>query len=93
MLLGIQDTFRNWWLVFRASLIGIYVGMLPGAGGAVADWLAYGHAVQSARDKSKFGKGDVRGVIAPEAASHSVKGSALLPAMTRSASPVPRGWL
>lgn len=79
MLLGIQDTFRNWWLVLRASLIGIYVGMLPGAGGAVADWLAYGHAVQSARDKSMFGKGDVRGVIAPEAASHSVKGSALLP--------------
>jgi len=79
MLLGIQDTFRNWWLVFRASLIGIYVGMLPGAGGAVADWLAYGHAVQSARDKSMFGKGDVRGVIAPEAASHSVKGSAMLP--------------
>jgi TctA family transporter len=79
MLLGIQDTFRNWWLVLRASLIGIYVGMLPGAGGAVADWVAYGHAVQSARDKSMFGKGDVRGVIAPEAANHSVKCSAMLP--------------
>jgi putative tricarboxylic transport membrane protein len=79
MWLGIKDTFRNWGLVVRSSLIGIYVGLLPGGGGAVADWVAYGHAVQSARDKSQFGKGDVRGVIAPEAANHSVKGSALLP--------------
>ncbi len=79
MLRGIRDAFENWWLVVRCSLIGIYIGLLPGVGGAVADWVAYGHAVHSARDKSQFGKGDVRGVIAPEAANHSVKGSAMLP--------------
>jgi len=79
MLRGVGDALRNWWLVVRCSLIGIYIGLLPGVGGAVADWVAYGHAVHSARDKSQFGRGDVRGVLAPEAANHSVKGSALLP--------------
>jgi putative tricarboxylic transport membrane protein len=63
----------------RASVIGIYIGFLPGVGGSVADWAGYGHAVKSAKDKSQFGKGDIRGVIAPEAANNSVKAGDLLP--------------
>ena len=76
---GIGDAFRNWWLVLRCTAIGAYVGMLPGLGGAIVDWVAYGHVVQSSRDKSQFGKGDVRGVIAPETANNAMKGGALIP--------------
>jgi TctA family transporter len=76
---GIRDAFQHKWLVLRCSAIGIYVGMLPGLGGAIVDWVAYGHAVQSAGDKSRFGKGDVRGVIAPETANNAMKGGALIP--------------
>ena len=76
---GIRDAFRNWWLVLRCSAIGIYVGMLPGLGGAIVDWVAYGHVVHSSKDKSMFGKGDVRGVIAPETANNAMKGAALIP--------------
>jgi len=76
---GIKDALTYRWLLLRGSLIGIYVGFLPGVGASVADWVAYGHAVQSAKDKSQFGKGDVRGIIAPEAANNSVKGSDLVP--------------
>lgn len=79
MLQGIKDAFTHRWLVLRSSLIGIYVGMLPGIGASIADWVAYGHAVHSAKDKSQFGKGDIRGVIAPETANNSVKGSDLVP--------------
>jgi TctA family transporter len=79
MLQGIKDAFVHRWLLFRASLIGIYIGILPGVGAAIADWVAYGHAVHSAKDKSQFGKGDVRGVIAPEAANNAVKGGDLVP--------------
>ena len=79
MLQGIRDALEHWWLLVRASVIGIYIGFLPGIGGSVADWAGYGHAVQSAKDKSQFGKGDIRGVIAPEAANNSVKGGDLLP--------------
>ncbi|WP_226781378.1 tripartite tricarboxylate transporter permease [Oceaniglobus trochenteri] len=76
---GIGDAFRNWWLAVRCSAIGVYVGMIPGLGGAVVDWIAYGHAVQSSKDNENFGKGDIRGVIAPEAANNAVRGGALIP--------------
>ena len=76
---GVRDSFRNWWLAVRCAAIGTYVGMLPGLGAAIVDWVAYGHAVQSATDPSKFGKGDIRGVIAPEAANNATRGGALIP--------------
>lgn len=76
---GIGDAFRHWGLMLRSTAIGIYIGMLPGLGGVIVDWIAYGHAVQSAKDKSQFGKGDIRGVIAPEAANNAMKGGALMP--------------
>lgn len=76
---GIRDALRHWWLVLRSTIIGAYVGMLPGLGGSIVDWVAYGHVVQSSKDKSQFGKGDVRGVIAPETANNAMKGGALIP--------------
>lgn len=76
---GVKDAMRHWWLGVRCTAIGVYIGMLPGLGGSIVDWVAYGHAVQSAKDKSQFGKGDIRGVIAPEAANNAMKGGALLP--------------
>jgi putative tricarboxylic transport membrane protein len=76
---GVKDAFRHWWLAIRCAVIGTYVGMLPGLGAAIVDWIAYGHAVQSAKDKSQFGKGDIRGVIAPEAANNATRGGSLVP--------------
>ncbi len=79
---GIGDTFRHFWLVVRCSVIGVFVGILPGAGGGVAQWMAYAHAVQSAKDakdRSRFGTGDVRGVLGPGAANNSKEGGDLIP--------------
>ena len=76
---GVRDAFRHWWLATRCAAIGTYIGMLPGLGAAIVDWIAYGHAVQSARDKSRFGHGDIRGVIAPEAANNATRGGSLIP--------------
>jgi TctA family transporter len=79
MLRGIRDVLKHRWLTLRSALVGTYVGVLPGLGGSIVDWIAYGHAVQSAKDKSKFGKGDIRGVIAPEAANNASRAGALIP--------------
>ena len=82
VLEGIKDTFRHFWLVVRCSAVGVFVGILPGAGGGVAQWMAYAHAVQSAKDakdRSRFGKGDVRGVLGPGAANNSKEGGDLIP--------------
>ncbi len=68
---GVLDVMRNWWLVLRSSLLGTWIGILPGMGSTTAIWLAYGHAVQTSKEKERFGKGDVRGVIAPEAANNA----------------------
>jgi TctA family transporter len=76
---GIKDTLRNWWLVVRCSFVGVWVGIVPGLGSQVVDWLAYGHAAQSAKTgRENFGKGDVRGVIAPESANDAKDGGDLV---------------
>jgi len=76
---GMAATVQHWWLTLRTTVIGIVIGMMPGLGAEVASWLAYGHAVQTAADKSRFGKGAVEGVIAPETANNSKEGGSLLP--------------
>jgi TctA family transporter len=68
-------------LFVRSAAIGTLVGIIPGVGGTVASFLAYGHAVQSARDRDGFGRGDIRGVLAPEAAHDAKDGGALVPVL------------
>ncbi|MEQ8195048.1 MAG: tripartite tricarboxylate transporter permease [Rhodospirillales bacterium] len=78
---GFKDALRHKWIILRCSGIGCLVGALPGLGGSVVDWIAYGHIVQTAKDKSQFGKGDIRGVIAPESANNAKEGGALIPTL------------
>jgi TctA family transporter len=80
-LQGVKDTFRHWFLVLRCSTLGTIIGAIPGLGGGVVDWIAYGHVVQSSKDSSQFGKGDIRGVIAPESANNALQGGALMPTL------------
>lgn len=79
---GVKDTLREWWLVVRCSFMGVWVGIIPGLGAQVVDWLSYGHAAQTCKGaKDTFGKGDVRGVIAPESANDSKDGGTLIPTL------------
>lgn len=78
---GIMDVFRHPWLTIRTSIMGAAIGAIPGLGGDAASWLCYGHAVQTCKNPENFGKGDVRGVIAPETANNSKEGGALLPTL------------
>lgn len=80
-LLGVKDWFANIWLSVRCSIIGVVVGVIPGLGGSVVDWIAYGHAVQTSKDKSQFGKGNVRGVIGPESSNNAKEGGGLVPTL------------
>ena len=82
MLQGIKDAFANWWLVIKGSVLGVYIGMLPGLGASIVDWAAYGMAVQTTKGENKFGRGDIRGVIAPESANNAQRGGALIPTLT-----------
>lgn len=78
---GVKDWVANKWLSVRCSLIGVVVGVIPGLGGSVVDWIAYGHAVQTTKDKSQFGKGEIRGVIGPESSNNAKEGGGLVPTL------------
>jgi putative tricarboxylic transport membrane protein len=80
-LRGFAETLRHKWLVLRCSSIGTVLGALPGLGGPVITWVAYGHVVQSTKDREMLGKGDIRGVIGPESANNADNGGALIPAL------------
>lgn len=76
---GFWETMRHKWLVVRTALIGVGFGIIPGVGGSIIDWIAYAHARGTAKDKSQFGKGDVRGVIGTESATNAKEGGVLIP--------------
>src|SRR3546814_436271 len=78
---GIRVALRHKWLIVRSSALGAALGILPGIGGSVIDWIAYGVTKQTVRDNENFGKGDIRGVIGPESANNAKEGGALVPTL------------
>ncbi|UCG55251.1 MAG: tripartite tricarboxylate transporter permease [Dehalococcoidia bacterium] len=76
---GVKDALKRIGLVFRCSIIGAIIGFIPGMGQSAANWFAYGYVVNSSKDRDKFGKGEIRGVIAPESANNACVGGAIIP--------------
>ncbi|MDF1556025.1 MAG: tripartite tricarboxylate transporter permease [Deferrisomatales bacterium] len=77
---GVLDVFRHWGLFLRSSILGVVIGIIPGLGGDVACFLAYGQAAQTRRKgEVEYGQGNIGGVIAPEAANNAKEGGALVP--------------
>ncbi len=66
----------------RSSVIGVLVGILPGAGGDIGSWLSYNVAKKTSRHPEKFGRGSLEGIAASEAANNAVTGGALIPMLT-----------
>ena len=67
---------------FRSAVIGSFIGILPGAGSPIAALVSYNEAVRWSKDKSKFGKGDLRGVTASEIANNAAAPAAMIPLVT-----------
>jgi putative tricarboxylic transport membrane protein len=61
------------------SVIGTFIGIMPGVGGSVGSWIAYNEARRWSKNKDKFGKGSIEGIAAPEAANNAETGGALVP--------------
>ena len=76
---GVVAVFKHWTVLLRGSLIGTIIGAIPCLGGTVASFIAYTSTVQSSRDPSSFGKGNIIGVIAPESANNAKDGGSLVP--------------
>jgi len=72
----------NFWLMVRCSTIGTVIGAIPGTGGPIASFLAYDHAKRFSKDPSRFGKGAIEGVVAPETANNAVTGGTMIPLLS-----------
>ena len=69
-------------LMFRSSIIGSLIGMMPGLGSSVACFVAYGEEKRKAKNKDKWGTGVVEGIAAPESANNAVSGPSMIPLLT-----------
>lgn len=79
----VKDMLKHFWLSMYYSAIGTVVGALPGAGGPVAAFLAYGEARRIVKNPSvPFGEGAVEGIVASESANNACIGGALIPMLT-----------
>jgi putative tricarboxylic transport membrane protein len=78
----VKDILGSGWTMLRASVIGFFAGILPGAGASLGSFMAYMAEKSIARDKDSFGKGNPRGVAAPEAGNNAAAGGALVPMLT-----------
>jgi len=76
---GVKDVGRHLGLTIKSSLIAVYIGFLPGLGGVASAFFTYGYAQRISKHPETFGKGNVEGVIAPEAANNAKEGGALIP--------------
>src|SRR5690606_6322908 len=77
-----EDWKRSKWPMWRSSPLGFLVGVLPGAGGAIASLMAYSTEKQLSKRPEEFGKGAIEGLAAPETANNSAAVGAFVPLLT-----------
>lgn len=82
LLLTRDDLRQSVLPVLRGSAVGAFVGVLPGAGTTISSFAAYAVEKQVARDPSRFGKGAIEGVTAPEAANNAAANTSFIPTLT-----------
>jgi putative tricarboxylic transport membrane protein len=78
---AIRELAQRWTIVVRSALIGVFTGIIPGAGGSIANILAYDQAKKASKHPEKFGTGIPDGIIAPESSNNAVEGGALITMM------------
>jgi len=75
----VADYMRCLKSIIRGSLIGVFLGSIPGIGAAPSAFLSYSEARRTSKNKANFGKGEIEGVAAAEAGNNGVAGATLIP--------------
>ena len=79
---SLRELLDSGWTMVRGSVLGFLVGVLPGAGGTIASFMAYSVEQRVADREGTFGTGDIRGVAAPESANNAAATGAMIPLLT-----------
>lgn len=75
----VRDYMSSLKSILRGSMIGVFLGSIPGIGAAPAAFLSYSEARRTSKNKQNFGKGEIEGVAASEAGNNGVAGATLIP--------------
>lgn len=81
-LFNFKEMAQTWWGTVRSSVVGFIVGVLPGAGATIASAITYSMEKRLTDKEGTFGKGDIRGVAAPEAANNASATGSFVPMLT-----------
>jgi putative tricarboxylic transport membrane protein len=83
---GLLPTARDWaeskWALIRGTVLGFFLGILPGGGGVIASFISYAIEKKCSKTPERFGKGAIEGVAGPEAANNAAAGGAFIPLLT-----------
>ena len=82
ILPSLSELKKLFFVIIPASFLGTFIGIIPGTGGAIASFLAYNETKRWSKDPDSFGKGNIAGVAAPEAANNGTTGGAMVPLLT-----------
>jgi putative tricarboxylic transport membrane protein len=77
-----KDWIESRWAILRGSVVGFFLGILPGGGAVISSFLSYALEKRLSRHPERFGHGAIEGVAAPEAANNAATGGAFIPLMT-----------
>ena len=78
-MVSIKEIWSMKWTIFRSSILGTVVGILPGAGATIAAFLSYSIEVKSSKHPERYGKGEPRGIAAPETANNAATAGSMVP--------------
>ena len=82
LLPTLEDWKRSWKAVLRGSLLGFFVGVLPGGGAVIGSFVSYAVEKKISKHPEEFGKGAIEGVAAPESANNAASQSSFVPLLT-----------
>jgi len=78
----LEDVLKYWRTIFRSGAIGVWIGILPGLGEDAAAWSSYAAARRASKEKEKFGRGSIEGLMAAETGEASSVPGAIIPVLT-----------
>lgn len=82
LLPTVRDWIESKWALVRGSIIGFFLGILPGGGAVIASFVSYAVEKRFSKTPEKFGTGMIAGVAGPESANNSAAGGAFIPMLT-----------
>jgi putative tricarboxylic transport membrane protein len=78
---GLRISLRKWWHIVWTGFVGLFIGIVPGAGASIASFVAYQQSRLWSKHPERYGTGVPEGVIAPESANNGVTSGTLVPMM------------